>query len=428
MASEIPLGVNPRKMIPYNVLIADDSITERKLIQQFLKSADFTIIGEAINGEEAIHKLTALHGQVDILCIDYRMPDMNGAEVIQQLRPLFPKLIIILITAHTEKEIVEEAVRLKVNAFLVKPISKSSVYEKLTFLLGRRDLADKMVVGYKPSAIKLSEIQIPPLRDVMNRVITFDSKKFGGSAELETIIAPDKALSADILRIANSSFYGRAGTVDTLKTAITLIGLTTIKNIVVLQFRKNFTKNLPQALFRKHLNEIPLLTGLIAMDLTAPLNLKNLNDQIVVSSTLRKVGMTILAQNLKLRYLDIIKLFEYGSKPLAQLEREELNIDHIQIGIKVFKLWKMPRSLQKIVANQSFALKDVQEVADIDRLLRVAEIFAMQMLGVTINEEDIEILSTTLQFYRAPEELAALFNEDYYANIKSHPFFDSLQS
>lgn len=89
MASEIPLGVNPRKMIPYNVLIADDSITERKLIQQFLKSADFTIIGEAINGEEAIHKLTALHGQVDILCIDYRMPDMNGAEVIQQLRPFF---------------------------------------------------------------------------------------------------------------------------------------------------------------------------------------------------------------------------------------------------------------------------------------------------------------------------------------------------
>jgi hypothetical protein len=52
----------------------------------------------------------------------------------------------------------------------------------------------------------------------------------------------------------------------------------------------------------------------------------------------------------------------------------------------------------------------------------------MQMLGVTINDEDIEILSTTLQFYRAPEELAALFNEDYYANIKSHPFFDSLQS
>ena len=102
--------------------------------------------------------------------------------------------------------------------------------------------------------------------------------------------------------------------------------------------------------------------------------------------------MTILAQNLKLRYLDIIKLFEYGSKPLAQLEREELNIDHIQIGIKVFKLWKMPRSLQKIVANQSFALKDIQEVADIDRLLRIAEIFAMQMLGVTINEEDIEIL------------------------------------
>ncbi len=426
MASEIPLGVNPRKMIPYNVLVADDSITERKLIQQFLKSADFHIIGEATNGEETLTKLNSLQGQVDILCLDYRMPDMNGSEVIQRVRPLFPKLIIILITAYTEKEIVEEAVKLKVNAFLVKPISKSSIYEKLTFLLGRRDLADKMVVGYKPSGINLGEIQIPPLRDVMNRVITFDSSKVGGSTELETIIAPDKALSSDILRIANSSFYGRSGNVNTLKSAITLIGLATIKNIVVLQFRKNFTKNLPQALFKKHLNEIPLLTGLIAIDLTAPLNLKSLNDQIVVSSTLRKVGMTILAQNLKLRYLDIIKLYEYGSKPLEQLEKEELNIDHIQIGVKVFKLWNMPKSLQRVVANQGFTLQDIKSVDDLDRLLRIAEIFALKMLGVTITDEDMDLLVKLLQFYKAPEELTALFNEDYYANMKGHPFFDSI--
>lgn len=426
MASEIPLGVNPRKMIPYNVLVADDSITERKLIQQFLKSADFNIIGEARNGEETCAKLNSLQGQVDILCLDYRMPDMNGSEVIQRVRPLFPKLIIILITAYTEKEIVEEAVKLKVNAFLVKPISKSSIYEKLTFLLGRRDLADKMVVGYKPSGINLSEIQIPPLRDVMNRVITFDSNKVGGSTELETIIAPDKALSSDILRIANSSFYGRSGNVNTLKSAITLIGLATIKNIVVLQFRKNFTKNLPQALFKKHLNEIPLLTGLIAIDLTAPLNLKSLNDQIVVSSTLRKVGMTILAQNLKLRYLDIIKLYEYGSKPLEQLEKEELNIDHIQIGTKVFKLWNMPKSLQRVVANQGFTLQDIESVDDLDRLLRIAEIFALKMLGVTITDEDMDLLVKLLQFYKAPEELTALFNEDYYVNMKGHPFFDSI--
>jgi two-component system chemotaxis response regulator CheY len=426
MASEIPLGVNPRKMIPYNVLVADDSITERKLIQQFLKSADFHIIGEAINGEETFNKLNSLHGQVDILCLDYRLPDMNGSEVIQRVRPLFPKLIIILITAHTEKEIVEEAVKLKVNAFLVKPISKSSIYEKLTFLLGRRDLANKMVVGYKSSGINLSEIQIPPLRDVMNRVITFDSNKVGGSTELETIIAPDKALSSDILRIANSSFYGRSGNVNTLKSAITLIGLATIKNIVVLQFRKNFTKNLPQALFKKHLNEIPLLTGLIAIDLTAPLNLKSLNDQIVVSSTLRKVGMTILAQNLKLKYLDIIKLYEYGSKPLEQLEKEELNIDHIQIGVKVFKLWHMPKSLQRVVANQGFTLQDIQKVDDIDRLLRIAEIFALKMLGVTITDEDMVILFKLLQFYKAPEELSDLFNDDYYTNMKGHPFFDSI--
>ena len=43
-------------MIPYNVLIADDSITERKANSTILKSADFHIIGEAVNGEDTIEK------------------------------------------------------------------------------------------------------------------------------------------------------------------------------------------------------------------------------------------------------------------------------------------------------------------------------------------------------------------------------------
>ncbi|HMV43392.1 MAG TPA: HDOD domain-containing protein [Leptospiraceae bacterium] len=413
-------------MIPYNVFISDDSISERKLIQQFLKSADFKVIGEAEGGEETIHKIKELNGQVDILCVDYSMPEKNGGQVIEEIRTFFPKLIIILITAFSEKEIVEEAVRLKVNAFILKPITKSAIYEKLTFLLGRRDLTNKMVVGYKQMGINLNEIQIPPLRDVMNRVITFDSKKSGGSKELEMIIAPDKALSADILRVANSAYYGRSGSVDTLQNAITLIGLGTIRNIVILQFRKNFTKNLPQPLFRKHLNEIPILTGLIGIDLTGPLNLKNVREQIVISSILRKVGMSILAQNLKLKYLDILKLFEYGSKPLVQLEKEELNIDHIQIGIKVFQMWKLPNSLKKVVANQGFTQEETSRVEDIDRILRMAEILSLSLLGITISEEDSNILKSIMNYYNVTEELTSLFNEEYYTDIKSHPFFDSI--
>lgn len=426
MPSEIPLGVNPRKMIPYNVFISDDSTSERKLIQQYLKSAEFNVIGEATNGEETIQKIKELNGQVDILCLDYSMPHINGIGVIEELKTFYPKLIVILITAYTEKEIVEDAVRLKINAFLVKPISKATVYEKLTFLLGRRDLTSKMVVGYKQVGLNLNEIQIPPLREVMNRVITFDSQKSGGSKELEMIISPDKILSADILRVSNSSYYGRQGMVDTLQNAITLIGLGTIRNIVILEFRKNFTKNLPQPLFKKHLNEIPLLTGLIGIDLAAPLNLKNIRDQIIISSTLRKVGMSILAQNLKLKYLDILKLFEFGSKPLARLEREELNIDHIQIGIKVFKIWKLPKSLKNVVANQGFTASEISKVDDIDRLLRMAEILSLSMLGITISEEDNAVFQELMRYYKVTEELTSLFDEEYYTNIKSHPFFDSL--
>ena len=168
------------------------------------------------------------------------------------------------------------------------------------------------------------------------------------------------------------------------------------------------------------------MTGLIAIDLSAPFGLKKLIDQIIISSTLRKVGMTILAQNLKLRYLEIIRLFEYGSKSLVQLEREELNIDHVQIGIKVFKIWKLPPSLLSVVANQSFTLAEIGHVEELDRLLRVSEILATKMLGIPSLEEEMEIVLTVFKLYQVPEDMIELFNEDYYSNIKGHPFFDSI--
>lgn len=426
MANEIPLGINPKKMLPYNVLIADSSNTDRRLISQFLKSADFKILAEASTGDETINKMKTLEGQVDLLCVEYNFSDMKVSNIINEIRPLYSKLMILIITSFAQKEIIEEIIHLKVNAFLVKPVSKANIYEKLTALLGRKDLADKIVIGYKPVGINLNEIQIPPLKDVMNRVITFDSSRVGGSGDLETIIAPDKALCADILRIANSVYYGRSGSVTTLKDAITLIGLVTIKNIVILQHRKNFAVNLTQPLFQKHLQEIPLLTGLIAIDLCAPFGLKKLTDQVIVSSTLKKIGMTVLAQNLKSRYLDVIKLFEYGSSSLVEVEREELNIDHVQIGIKVFKLWKMPSRLNSVVANQNFTLNELSYVDEMDRLLRVAEILALKMLGINTLEEDMNIVSSVFQIYQAPEDIIPLFNDEYYANIKEHPFFDSI--
>ena len=63
----------------------------------------------------------------------------------------------------------------------------------------------------------------------------------------------------------------------------------------------------------------------------------------------------------------------------------------------------MPKSLQKVVANQDFSIDDIEKVEDIDRLLRITEILAMSMLGINLTETDSEILLKLLNFYKAPK-------------------------
>lgn len=482
MTNEIALGINIQKMQPYNFLALLSSTTERKLLEQFLKAVEFNptlieadtfkylvdkILGKTVQDEVkhelptnpeaspetseipppeespdsenksdapteptdvegkeqlALNKAVIALSKVDILCIEYLF-NPSTAELIQRIKLMYPKMIIILILNNIRKELLDEMIKINVNAYLIKPITRDIIFDKLKILLNRKDLMPKEIIGYKPKWINLKEIQIPPLSNVLSKVILFNTNKVGGSEELEQIIAPDKSLSADLLRVANSAFYGRSGTIHTLKDAITLMGLKTINNIAIVKARRIFTQKLHQPIFSKYLEEFPILTGLIALDLSSPLNLKALNNEIFVHSVLYKIGMTILALNQSERYANLLKLFEQGNKSLIELEKEEFNTDYIHMGVSIFKAWQFPASMQKVIKNQEFTIDEIAHATDLDRLLRIASIFALKLLGNT-SEADHQILLTLLQYYNTKEDIINLFNEEYYIHIKSHPFFE----
>ncbi|MBP9886990.1 MAG: HDOD domain-containing protein [Leptospiraceae bacterium] len=485
MTNEIALGISIQKMQPYNFLVLLSSTAERKLLEQFLKAVEFNpvsidseiqnylinqILGvsdlEEIKKEQPqktttetkpnnpedhsptpeiandssenqssednsdvtnkeqlrLNRAVLALAKVDILCIEYLF-NASTLELIKQVKMMYPKMIIILILNNVRKELLEEMIKINVNAYLIKPLTRDVIFDKLKIILNRKDLMPKEVIGYKPKWINLKEIQIPPLSNVLSKVILFNTNKVGGSEELEQIISPDKSLSADLLRVANSAFYGRTGSIHTLKDAITLMGLKTINNIAIVKARRIFTQKLNQPIFHKYLEEFPILNGLIALDLTSPLKLKALNSEIFIHSVLYKIGMTILALNQPERYTNVLQFFEQGTKSLLELEKEEFNTDYIHMGVDIFKAWQFPISMQRVVKNQEFTIDEITHATDLDRLLRMASILALKLLGNT-SEPDREILLTLLQFYNMEEDIISLFNEEYYTHIKSHPFFD----
>ncbi|MCA1669711.1 MAG: response regulator transcription factor [Thermomicrobia bacterium] len=100
-----------------NVLIVDDDRASREGLRELFElRPNITVIGEAINGEEAVNLADALHP--DFVVMDVQMPKMDGLEATRQIKRQSPDIRIILLTMYREYR--AAALRSGADAFLIK--------------------------------------------------------------------------------------------------------------------------------------------------------------------------------------------------------------------------------------------------------------------------------------------------------------------
>jgi two-component system chemotaxis response regulator CheY len=117
------------------VLFAEDSPTMRRIISNSLRQVGFTDVIEAENGVDALEKLAGR--SVDLVVTDWNMPEMNGAELVTELRsmPLYKDVPILMITTRGMQDDVMKAMQLGVNGYVVKPFTPDILQEKLKSMM-----------------------------------------------------------------------------------------------------------------------------------------------------------------------------------------------------------------------------------------------------------------------------------------------------
>jgi HD-like signal output (HDOD) protein len=274
--------------------------------------------------------------------------------------------------------------------------------------------------------------QIPPLSLVVTNVIRFDPEDPNASIEyLQQIIAPDKGISAELLKISNSALYGRSGRIKTLKEAITLLGVKTVKNIVLLLTTKAMSGRLNQPVFHKYLREWPILSALVALDICSPLRLRSLREESFLAGLMHKIGMTVIALNRPQEYAGLLKDFEAsrGEGPsIVELEQAQFGIDHPAVGGRVFEMWKMPVQLRRVVTDHNFSADQVAGQSDVLRVTALSGLIARDLMGLVLSEAEREVIAAIPAHYDAPKEAIAAFNAEYYLNMKEHPFLQENQA
>ncbi|OES45695.1 response regulator [Domibacillus iocasae] len=151
------------------VAIAEDDFRIASIQEQFLDQLDgFTFVGKALNAADTVALLDKT--ETDLLLLDIYMPDMLGTELLPVLKERFPKTDIIMITAASEKHMLQEALRYGVFHYLVKPVSMEKFksvmeeYEKKKHLLAATDHVTQDVVdAYFAGTVQEPAIQAAQL-------------------------------------------------------------------------------------------------------------------------------------------------------------------------------------------------------------------------------------------------------------------------
>ncbi len=101
------------------VLICDDALFMRKLINQVMTSGGFEVVGEAEDGSEAVDKYQTL--KPDLVTMDLMMPQMNGIDAVREIMKLDSTACIIMCSSVGQEALVTEAMEAGARGYLVKP-------------------------------------------------------------------------------------------------------------------------------------------------------------------------------------------------------------------------------------------------------------------------------------------------------------------
>ncbi|HNR89501.1 MAG TPA: HDOD domain-containing protein [Spirochaetota bacterium] len=274
-----------------------------------------------------------------------------------------------------------------------------------------------------PNTFEIKEI--PPIQDVVLKVVRYElDNEISSSNELLNIITPDKGLSSEILRVANSAYYAGVGKVENLQTALNRLGLRTIKMLVMSAANSNIKAILRKGIYEKYIHQYPLVTAFIAVDLLKTARRTDINkDDIFIEGLLAKIGMTVIALNAKKEYAQVLETAEKKRMALTAVEEAAFKTNHIAVGAALARDWNLGDSIIEVIENPITDAAAVTGASDRVRIIACADIIARELTGCLVLEPELAAKSAIAAHYGlAPEALDA-FNAGYLAALQENPLF-----
>lgn len=179
------------------------------------------------------------------------------------------------------------------------------------------------------------------------------------AAALARVVSKDPAVSARVLKIANSSFYSMSRQVTSLSTAVVILGERTLKNLVLAASMRGMNQSFGK--IEQLLWEDSMVCALGSRYLARKLGLAD-PEEAFMAGLFRHIGLVVL-NNQESKAADfILQSMESGNQSMAEQEQEMFGATHAEIGAAVLEHWKLSEVLSLVALHHSdVALDDEAE-------------------------------------------------------------------
>jgi HD-like signal output (HDOD) protein len=201
----------------------------------------------------------------------------------------------------------------------------------------------------------LGAAQLPALPQSAIRLLELSQDPENGPPEFAVPIESDPGLTSQVLRFVNSSYFGFSREISTVKLAITLVGIRTIKNFSLWSAVFSLMPNPHCGPFElKNLWQDSLRRGLFARELAKVLGLKDAEEPFM-AALLQDMAVPLLAKELPKEYADLLQRRSNGQVRLSHLEREKFGWTHAEAASEMARLWNLPPTFADLIRQHTDA-------------------------------------------------------------------------
>ena len=283
----------------------------------------------------------------DVVVSDMRMPGMDGSQLLSEVMNRHPHMVRIILSGHSDKEMILRSVG-STHQFLSKPCEAEMLKQTVLRACGLREILTQESLTQLVSRVHT----LPSLPTLYRDIIEELQSPSASIQKVGQIISRDIGMSAKILQLVNSAFFGLRKHVSTPLQAVNLLGLETIKALVLSsqvfgQFEDGAGRAFDHATLWRHSVFVGTMARRIALSQGVD---KSVVEDSLTAGLLHDLGVLLVASQMPDAYREVEETARARGIKRWEAEQEVLGATHAGLGGYLLGLWALPTPIVEAVA------------------------------------------------------------------------------